>query len=166
MEADLLVSIDKTVADALAVPGKVQDKLQAVCDILLQQVPHYDWVGFYIAVPEHRTLKLGPYAGAATEHTDIPYGRGICGQVALTRETFIVPDVTAQDNYLSCSPAVRSEIVVPVMLDGRFVAQLDIDSHKLDPFSPEDESLLRSIAARVAPLFGRENRVAKQPVCK
>lgn len=130
-----------------------QKKLQAVCDALRTQVPHYDWVGFYGANAAAQMLTLGPYAGASTEHTDIPYGRGICGQVAVSEQPFVVPDVRAEDNYLSCSPTVRSEIVVPVMCDGRFVAQLDIDSGRLDPFTSKDLPFLEEIAGLVAPLF-------------
>ena len=88
--------------------------LQLVCDLLQRQVAHYDWVGFYIAVPEQRMLVLGPYQGESTEHVRIPYGKGICGQASERRETFLVSDVNAQDNYLSCSLKVKSEIVVPV----------------------------------------------------
>ncbi len=122
-----------------------------ICTLLKDEVPHYDWVGFYFAVPEQRLLALGPFAGAPTEHTRIPYGRGICGQSAVSEQTFVVPDVNAAENYLSCSAETRAEIVVPVFHNGAFVAEIDIDSHSRDPFSSADEEFLTRLAAAVAP---------------
>jgi GAF domain-containing protein len=69
---------------------------------------------FYFANQESKTLHLGPYVGAETDHTVIPFGKGICGQVAVSNENFVVPDVAAQDNYIACSFTVKSEIVVPL----------------------------------------------------
>lgn len=127
--------------------------LQALCDRLLEAVPHYHWVGFYLVRPEEpQTLRLGPYAGAATDHTRIPFGRGICGQVALSEQPMWVPDVTAQDNYLACSLETRAEVVVPVMWQGQFVGQLDIDSHVADPFGPADRDLLEGLCTAAAPV--------------
>ena len=128
-------------------------KLLRICDLLHSEVAHYDWVGFYLVVPGSRELLLGPFVGAPTEHQRIPFGRGICGQAAERKETFVVPDVSQQNNYLSCSPDVRSEIVVPVLRGGQIVGELDIDSHSLSSFGPGDEELLESICAQVAGLF-------------
>jgi len=125
-------------------------KLQSICELLRGSIPHYAWAGFYVADEGERVLRLGPFAGAATEHVVIPYGRGICGQVAVAPRTFVVPDVALEDNYLSCSLEVRSEIVVPVMVGGRFVAQLDIDSHQVDPFTGVDRRFLEALCAEVA----------------
>lgn len=138
--------------EALLPPVNAPDRaLQSVCDLLCTEVPHYDWVGFYFAVPRARLLVLGPFCGAPTEHTRIPYGRGICGQSAETLDAFVVPDVTAAENYLSCSVETRAELVVPVFLDDGFIAEIDIDSHVRDPFGPADEPFLRRIGALVAP---------------
>ena len=100
-----------------------------------------------------QALHLGAYVGAETDHVRIPYGRGICGQVAESGETFVVPDVHAQDNYLACSIETKAEIVVPVYKDGKLVGQLDIDSHKRDPFSPADQAYLEQVCAAVALLL-------------
>lgn len=127
--------------------------LQSICDYLNQQIPHYDWVGFYFADHTTQTLHLGPYAGAPTEHTVIPFGSGICGQVALTNFNFLVPDVKAQDNYIACSIQVKSELVVPLFVHGKNIGQIDIDSHTLDAFSNEDEKFLESVNKLVASLF-------------
>ncbi len=126
--------------------------LQRICDYLKAEIGHYNWVGFYLADPADRLLLLGPFSGAPTEHLKIPYGRGICGQAADSTEAFVVPDVSAQTNYLSCSIATRAEIVLPVWHEGEFVGELDIDSHTTDPFMNDDEELLTEVAAICAPL--------------
>lgn len=115
-----------------------------------KEVPYYHWTGFYFMNDEKQQLEIGPYVGAYTDHTVIPYGRGICGQVAVSGKTFEVPDVHAQDNYLACSLATKSEIVVPIYKAENLVGQIDIDSHELDPFTQEDHNLLEAVANFVA----------------
>jgi len=130
------------------------ETLTRICEVLKNEVPHYDWVGFYLVDPvAERELVLGPYAGAPTEHTRIPFGKGICGQAAATEATFIVQDVTLETNYLSCSPDVRSEIVVPILKEDMIVGELDIDSHALAPFTDQDQAFLDAVCAQVAPLL-------------
>jgi len=129
------------------------EKLQAICQLLKDNIDHYDWVGFYIADISKRELLLGPYVGELTEHTKIPFGRGICGQAAERKETFVVQDVSKQTNYLSCSPKVKSEIVVPILKNGEVVGQIDIDSHITSPFSQEDEQFLENICQVISNLF-------------
>lgn len=123
----------------------VNDKMQGICDLLRGEVPCYDWVGFYLLEESKAELILGPFAGAPTQHARIPVGKGICGQAASKRETFLVPDVSKEENYLSGSTSVKSEIVVPIFRDGRIVGELDIDSHQLSPFSIEDREFLEEI---------------------
>jgi len=96
---------------------------------------------------------LGPYVGAATEHTQIPYGKGVCGAAAQSRAPQIVQDVSCLDNYLACSLAVKSEIVFPVFKGARLIALLDIDSHQRAPFSQKDETFLKKVCNKVAELF-------------
>jgi len=115
-----------------------------------EEVSYYNWTGFYFMNDEKQQLEIGPYVGAYTDHTVIPYGRGICGQVAVSGKTFEVPDVHAQDNYLACSIATKSEIVVPIYKGDNLVGQIDIDSHELDPFTQEDHNLLEAVANFVA----------------
>ncbi|MCX7021835.1 MAG: GAF domain-containing protein [bacterium] len=135
-------------------PGADTEKLQRVCDLLAERVPHYDWVGFYLVNPDNdRELVLGPYTGAATEQTRIPFGRGVCGRAADERRTVVVGDVTREDNYLACSAATKAEIVTPVFHSGVMVGQIDIDSHTTDPFTPRDRELLDAIRPLVAPLL-------------
>lgn len=115
-----------------------------------KEVSYYNWTGFYFMNDEKQQLEIGPYVGAYTDHIVIPYGKGICGQVAVSGKTFEVPDVHAQDNYLACSLATKSEIVVPIYKGEDLVGQIDIDSHELDPFTQEDHDLLEAVANFVA----------------
>ncbi|WP_418501340.1 GAF domain-containing protein [Flagellimonas sp.] len=131
----------------------VNTRLGEICELLKSNVPYYDWVGFYFKNGDKQELKLGPYAGAPTDHTIIPFGKGICGQVALSNQNFVVPDVSAQDNYIACSITVKAEIVVPLFVNGENVGQIDIDSNTPDPFTAEDERFLEFINQEVAKIL-------------
>lgn len=123
------------------------------CKLLKDKVCHYDWVGFYILDQESGNLILGPYVGAPTDHIQIPAGKGICGQVAASKAIKVVQDVKDEDNYLSCSIDVQSEIVVPVLKNGEFVAEIDIDSHSPSPFSKADEDFLTAVCKKISSIF-------------
>lgn len=127
-----------------------EEKLQKICQLLSDEISYYNWVGFYFKNGDKNELKLGPYVGAETDHTIIPYGKGICGQVAESNETFVVPDVYAQDNYLACSIDTKAEIVVPIFKNGENIGQIDIDSHTINPFTEDDTKLLDYICKRVS----------------
>lgn len=129
------------------------EKLQYICQLLNESIHYYNWVGFYFANHESQTLHLGPYVGAKTDHTVIPFGKGICGQVAISNTNFIVPDVSAQDNYIACSLTVKSEIVIPLFVNGKNIGQIDIDSHKIDAFDADDERFLEYVNQEIAKLF-------------
>ena len=131
----------------------INDTLLSICELLKETVSYYDWVGFYFRDGNTETLKLGPYAGAPTDHTTIPFGKGICGQVAVSNQNFVVPDVNAQDNYISCSINVKSEIVIPLFVDGENIGQIDIDSNTTDPFSEADERFLEFVCQSIATLL-------------
>jgi len=128
----------------------VNQKLLQVCQLLEKEVEYYNWVGFYFKNGDKNELKLGPYVGAPTDHTTIPFGKGICGQVALSNQNFVVPDVTAQDNYIACSITVKAEIVIPIFVNGENIGQIDIDSNTPDPFTEKDERFLEFVCEKVA----------------
>ncbi len=125
--------------------------MEKICEILYENISYYNWVGFYL-VDERQTneLVLGPFKGEPTEHVRIPFGKGICGQAAATGMTFVVQDVSKETNYLSCSPKVKSEIVVPIRKDERILGELDIDSHLLRPFDEADEMFLNKICEKLS----------------
>ena len=126
--------------------------LQQICDYLKNAVSYYDWVGFYFTNGDKKELVLKQFAGKPTEHTIIPFGKGICGQVALSNQNFVVQDVTEQDNYISCGFDVKSEIVIPIFKNGKNIGQIDIDSHHTAPFGKQDEELLEFVCKQVATL--------------
>ena len=130
-----------------------EQRLKEVCELLQSSVGYYDWVGFYFANEAEQTLHLKAFAGEPTDQTVIPFGKGICGQVAVSNKNFVVPDVKAQDNYIACSITVKSEIVIPLFNDGKNIGQIDIDSHVEDPFSPEDERFLEWVNEEVAKIL-------------
>jgi GAF domain-containing protein len=128
-------------------------KLQAICDFLESEISYYDWVGFYFKNGGKEELKLAQYTGEDTEHTIIPFGKGICGQVAVSNQNFVVQDVSEQDNYISCGLKVKSEIVIPIFVDGENIGQIDIDSHTANPFTNDDTILLEYICKKVTSIL-------------
>jgi GAF domain-containing protein len=128
-------------------------KLQQICDLLESEVSYYDWVGFYFKNGDKKELKLAQFTGEETEHTIIPFGKGICGQVAVSNKNFVVQDVSEQENYISCGWKVKSEIVIPIFVNNENIGQIDIDSHTPNIFSSKDEELLEFVCEKVAVLI-------------
>jgi GAF domain-containing protein len=139
--------------------GDKRQKLQAICDLLHSRLEHFDWVGFYLVNEKNQELVLGPFTGKATEHVRIPFGRGICGQVVEKEKTLVIRDVSAETNYLSCSPDVKSEIVVPIFEAEKIVGELDIDSHLISPFIQDDIDLCEYICKSIPGLI-HDNLIA------
>jgi L-methionine (R)-S-oxide reductase len=128
--------------------------LLKICKLLDDKIDVFDWTGFYLVSDQkEKMLELGPYVGEDTDHTEIPFGKGICGQAAETLDTFVVQDVSEAENYLACSIHVKSEIVVPIMKNGEFVGELDIDSHKRKAITPELKKLCENICGELAYIF-------------
>ena len=130
-------------------------KLQTICNLLQKEVKHYNWVGFYFKNGNKNELKLAEFAGKPTEHIIIPFGKGICGQVAVTNKNFVVQDVAEQDNYISCGIEVKSEIVIPIFVNEKNIGQLDIDSHSKNTFTKEDEVFLEFICEKIGLLLSK-----------
>ncbi len=104
----------------------------------------YNWTGFYLMRGNH--LEVGPYVGPETPHTRIELGKGICGAAATQSRTIVVDDVTSDPRFLACSLSTRSEIVVPLMDEGKCLGEIDIDSNEPSYFTKEDRAMLESIA--------------------
>ena len=132
---------------------QVETILQNICNLLKQEIEYYDWVGFYFKNGDKNELKLAQFAGEPTEHTIIPFGKGICGQVAVSNQNFVVQDVASQNNYISCGWKVKSEIVIPIFVNNINVGQIDIDSHTVNPFTKNDEVLLEFVCKKVAEIL-------------
>ena len=141
------------ISDLVSRSSSLDTTLKDVCELLKTSIPYYDWVGFYFKNGEKEELKIGPYAGATTDHTIIPFGKGICGQVAVSNKNFVVADVSSQDNYIACSLSVKSEIVIPLFVNNINIGQIDIDSNTIDPFTQKDERFLEFVCESVASIM-------------
>ena len=130
--------------------GSVEDLMSVVVGRLQERLRHFDWVGFYMiekGLPgEDPVLVLGPYVGAETPHKRIPLNQGICGAAASSGKTLVVDDVKSDPRYLACSIETRSEIVVPVVVKGKVVGELDIDSHTPAAFGEAGRKLVEHCA--------------------
>jgi putative methionine-R-sulfoxide reductase with GAF domain len=115
---------------------------------LHDQEPTFDWVGVYLL--DDGMLVLGPYRGAPTEHERIPVGQGVCGSVAASGETEVVPDVRRRPGHIACDINTRSEVVAPILRDGRVIGVLDVDSNALDAFGPREVKLVEEAAGEIA----------------
>ncbi len=127
--------------------------LEEAVRLLAAEIPTYTWVGIYLL--EGDELVLGPFVGKPSPHTRIPLGRGICGAAATAKETIVVDDVNTDSRYLACSLETKSEIVVPILLRGDVLGEIDIDSDKPAAFGTADRSLLERVAALLAPRVRR-----------
>jgi GAF domain-containing protein len=114
----------------------------------LDQLQDYNWSRIYRL--EGETLVLDAYVGAATDHTHIPVGRGVCGTAVAEDKNQVITDVRELTNYLACSTQTRSEIVVLIRKGDTILGQIDIDGHRVGAFDSSDEQLLEDMAAILA----------------
>jgi L-methionine (R)-S-oxide reductase len=149
---ELLAEIRRSAAAAKSLDLLQKETVQAIAGGLR----YYNWVGFYMLDPlDPEMLVLGPFVGEPTPHVRIPIHQGICGAAVAQRETIIVDDVNADPRYLSCSIRTRSEIVVPIWVDGRVIGELDIDSHTTAAFTDADRNFLEQVAEIVGGFISR-----------
>lgn len=145
--------LKSTIEEIILSNKTISEKLQEICDFLESEISYYDWVGFYFKNGNKEELKLAEFTGEPTDHIIIPFGKGICGQVAVSNENFVVQDVSEQDNYISCGWKVKSEIVIPIFVNEENIGQIDIDSHSANIFTSMDEELLEFVCSKVASLY-------------
>lgn len=110
--------------------------------LLYHLLPEVNWVGFYLYREEQ--LILGPFHGKPA-CVRIAIGKGVCGTAAERKETVIVPDVHQFPGHIACDAASQSEIVVPMIKDGRLIGVLDIDSPIKNRFDETDQTYLEKI---------------------
>jgi L-methionine (R)-S-oxide reductase len=128
---------------ASALEGLVAGEPDAIANmanassLIFESLPDVNWVGFYRNVGGE--LVLGPFQGRAA-CIRIPFGQGVCGAAAATREVQLVEDVHAFPGHIACDSASKSEIVVPLIRDGELIGVLDIDSPNKARFTAEDEA--------------------------
>ena len=115
----------------------------------LFELDRFDWVGVYVL--EGDTLVLGPFRGPnPVGHERIEMGEGVCGAVAESRTTEVVPDVRQRSGHIQCFVHTRSEVVAPIVREGEVLGVLDIDSDTVDAFDEEQVKLVEDAAAEIA----------------
>lgn len=111
---------------------------------LFHELDDLNWAGFYLNKGEQ--LVLGPFQGKVA-CVRIPFGRGVCGAAASSRQTQRVEDVHAFPGHIACDSASNSELVVPLVKDGRLIGVLDLDSPSTARFSPDDQAGVERLVA-------------------
>ena len=141
---ELLVRLDSAIAGS-----RGRTCRESMVKFLNTTIPSYSWVGIYAV--EGKDLVLDAWAGpAATEHTRIPIGKGVCGFAAKAARTEIVSDVSKDPRYMQCFVSTKSEIVVPITDKGVVVGEIDIDGDQLDAFSSLDREFLEAVAKKAS----------------
>ncbi len=143
---DLLAALDALTVDERDPIANMANAAALVWEYL----PDLNWAGFYRAVEGE--LVLGPFQGKVA-CIRIAMGKGVCGTAAAERTTQLVEDVHAFPGHIACDAASRSELVVPVVSDGRLIGVLDLDSPEPARFDAEDaagcEALVALLASRI-----------------
>ena len=116
----------------------------------IKEVFGFLWIGFY-RVKENQ-LVLGPFQGPIA-CTRIAFNRGVCGHAYTTKKTVLVPNVDEFPGHIACSSAARSEVVVPIMMEGAVVGVLDVDSAELDDFTTVDVKGLEAVVRLLEKTF-------------
>jgi GAF domain-containing protein len=143
-------AIQEELRSLISSTASVEVLMQNICELLNRQFLKYNWVGFYtLDKDDPNTLVIGPFVGAMTPHTRIPLDEGICGAAVSTGETVVVDDVNADPRYLACSLETKSEIVVPIFVNGKIIGEIDIDSHFPAAFTTDDRALIEYCAVEV-----------------
>ena len=118
----------------------------------------FNWVGVYLLNEAEEELWLHNYMGPGTDHAKIPVGTGVCGRAVAERTNLNIADVSAEENYLVCSPDTRSELVILIRAGEEIFGQIDVDSDDEAAFTEEDEMALISIADKLAEQLAAERR--------
>jgi L-methionine (R)-S-oxide reductase len=148
MHSGLLQQVEKLAA----VASDIKKLMQSIADHMHSVMPRYNSVSFrFIDAANPGMLVLGPYTGSFTPQLRIAFGQGLCGTAAATEKTVVVNNVADDSRYLRASSMVKSEIVVPIFVRGKFTAEIDVQSYFADTFKdPESRSFVESCAHIVA----------------
>jgi L-methionine (R)-S-oxide reductase len=130
--------------------------MERIAQRVHEKMARYNWVGFYLVDPaDAGVLLIGPFVGSFTPNARIPLSSGLCGAAASSGQTVVVDDVKKDPRYLSGSPMVNSEIVVPIFVKGKLVAELDIESYFSRTFSRPETEFVEGCAAVVGKFLGK-----------
>jgi L-methionine (R)-S-oxide reductase len=138
---ELLRELQKFAATA----PSAQSLMDQVAKRLHEKLARYNWVGFYLVDPvDPGFLIVGPYAGSFTPNARIPLNTGLCGAAATTGKVVVVQDVSKDPRYLAGSSLVKSEIVVPIYVNKKLAAELDIESYFADTFTSSEQEFVEA----------------------
>jgi len=130
--------------------------MERIAQRLHEKMTRYNFVGFYLVDPaDAGVLLVGPFVGSFTPNARIPLSSGLCGAAASSGQTVVVDDVKKDPRYLAGSPMVNSEIVVPIFVKGKLVAELDIESYFSGTFSRVETEFVEACAGVVRKFFGK-----------
>lgn len=147
MHSGLLQQVETLAAAA----SDTKKLMQWIADHMHSVMPRYNSVSFrFIDEANPGMLILGPYTGSFTPQLRVAFGQGLCGTAAATEKTVVVNNVADDGRYLRASALVKSEIVVPILVRGKFAAEIDVQSYFVDTFKdPESRSFVESCATIV-----------------
>src|ERR1700688_5322107 len=131
--------------------------MEQIAKRLHENMARYNWVGFYLVDPaDAGYLIVGPYAGSFTPNARIPLDRGLCGAAASSGQVIVVQDVSKDPRYLAGSSLVKSEIVVPIFVNKKLAAELDIESYFADTFTKPEQEFVEACASVVADYMAKK----------
>jgi L-methionine (R)-S-oxide reductase len=129
----------------------VQSLMEQMAKRLHEKMTRYNWTGFYLVDPaDAGYLIVGPYAGSFTPNTRFPITRGLCGAAASGGQVVVVQDVSTDPRYLAGSSMVKSEIVVPIYVNKKLEAELDIESYFADTFTKPEQEFVEACSSVIS----------------
>jgi L-methionine (R)-S-oxide reductase len=130
--------------------------MERIAQRLHEKMTRYNWVGFYLVdAADPGVLLVGPFVGSFTPNARIPLGTGLCGAAASSGQTVVVDDVSKDPRYLAGSPLVKCEIVVPISVKNKLMAELDVESYFASAFNKAEQEFVEGCAAVVREYLGR-----------
>ena len=134
--------------------------MERISQRLHESMTRYNWVGFYLVDPaDAGILLIGPFVGSFTPNARIPLDTGLCGAAARSGKTVVVDDVTKDPRYLPGSSMVISEVVVPIFVGNKFVAELDIESYFPGTFTKSERDFVEACAGVVGKYLAKPQSV-------
>jgi L-methionine (R)-S-oxide reductase len=134
----------------------VEAVMERIAQRLHEKMTRYNWVGFYMVdAADPGVLLVGPYVGSFTPNARIPLSAGLCGTAASSGETVVVDDVSKDPRYLAGSPLVKCEMVVPIFVKNKLVAELDVESYFVAAFNKEEQEFVEGCAGVVGKYLGK-----------
>ncbi|HKN23751.1 MAG TPA: GAF domain-containing protein [Candidatus Acidoferrum sp.] len=152
VQRELLLELQKYAVTA----PTVESLMEQISKRLHEKVARYNWVGFYLVDPaDVGYLIVGPFAGSFTPNARFTLNTGLCGLAATSGQVVVVQDVAKDPRYLSGSSLVKSEIVVPIFINRKLAAELDVESYFADTFTKQEQEFVEACAKVVADYIGR-----------